>query len=169
MGIEGCIGVIVSFIVVGGLADEGGFECEDVIFEVEGNEVESFCDLICQIGDIVVGECVCFIIWCDGCEQILCVCFGDCLSENDFNEMLSMEEEVVEVFCYFGMSLILLIDEVCEVWGILVGIDGLVVEDVEIGSEVVEKGFLCGDVILEVGGQVFSGIDILVVVIVEVY
>lgn len=167
MGIEGRTGAIVSSIVAGGPADEGGFEREDVILEVNGNAVESSRDLTRQIGDIAAGERVRFTIWRDGREQTLRVRLGDRPSENALNEMPSTEDETVEVARYFGMSLTPLTDETREARGLSAGTDGLVVDDVEAGSEAAEKGFARGDVILEAGGQTLSGTDTLAAVIAE--
>lgn len=161
MGIEGRTGAIVSSIVAGGPADEGGFEREDVILAVNGEDVESSRDLTRRIGDIAAGERVRFTILRDGDEQTLRVRLGDRPTENDLNEMPSTEDETVEVSSYFGMNLTPLTDELREMRGLTADQTGLVVEGVEQGSEAAEKGFARGDVILEAGGQSLSNTETL--------
>ena len=145
-------GAIVSSIVSGGPADQAGFEREDVVLEVNGEAVETSRDLTRRIGDIAVGETVRFRIIRDGRERTLRATLGDRPSDDELDAMQSGTQVPVEVR-YFGMSLVELSEEDRAVRGLDEDTPGVVVDDLERGSEAARKGLTTGDVILEAGGE----------------
>ncbi|WP_300543460.1 Do family serine endopeptidase [Maricaulis sp.] len=152
LGLDEPRGAIVSSIVAGGPADEAGFEREDIVLEVNGEEVEGSRDLTRRIGDLQAGERVRFLIVRDGGERTLRVTLGDRPSEDELNSMTAAGQAEAEA-SYFGMRLVPLSDEDRELRNIDSGTPGLVVDNLDRDSEAARKGLATGDVILEAGGR----------------
>ncbi|WP_203294261.1 Do family serine endopeptidase [Maricaulis parjimensis] len=158
LDLEETRGAIVSSIVSGGPADRAGFEREDVVLQVNGEDVESSRDLTRRIADISAGETVRFRIIREGRERNLRATLGDRPSEEDLNAMQSGAEAPAEV-SYFGMSLVELGEEDRQVRGLAEDTPGVVVDNLERGSEAARKGLTTGDVILEAGGDPVASPD----------
>lgn len=157
LGLEETRGAIISSIVAGGPAEQAGFEREDIVLEVNGEEVEGSRDLTRRIGDIQAGEDVRFRILRDGRERNLRATLGDRPSEDELNAMQSVGQPEAEA-SYFGMRLAPLTEEQREQRR-LEDAEGLVVETLDRNGEAARKGLTTGDVILEAGGTPVASTD----------
>lgn len=152
LGLEETRGAIVSSIVADSPAAEAGFEREDIVLEINGEEVDGSRDLTRRVGAFSAGEEVRFRVLRDGRERTLRVTLGERPSEQDLNSMRSVGEAEAES-AYFGMNLMPMTDEDRERYGVAADTDGLVVHGLEPGSEPARKGITTGDIILEAGGR----------------
>jgi serine protease Do len=151
LGLDEPRGAIVSSIVSGGPAAAGGFEREDVVLQINGQEVDGSRDLTRRVAALAAGERVNFRILRDGRERSLRVELGDRPDDATLTELSSDTPAPAEV-AYFGMRLAPLADEDRELRGIGEDAVGMVVDAVEPGSEAARKGVSTGDVVLEAGG-----------------
>ncbi|OLF72266.1 protease Do [Maricaulis sp. W15] len=163
LGLEGTTGAIVSSIVEGGPADQAGFEREDVVLEVDGETVDGSRDLTRRIGNIQAGEEVRFLVLRDGREHTVRARLGDRPGEQELASMSSVDQ-VAPRTAVFGMSMAPLAEEDREVRGLAPNVTGVVVDEVEPGSEAARKGVLTGDIILEAGGEPVDSADALRVI-----
>ena len=145
-------GAIVSSIVSGGPADRAGFEREDIVLQVNDEDVETSRDLTRRIGNIAVGETVRFRIIRDGRERTLRATLGDRPTDDELDAMQDGTDLPAEAR-YFGMRLVEMGEEDRAVRGLAEDTPGVVVDDLERGSEAARKGLTTGDVILEAGGD----------------
>ena len=152
LGLEAPRGAIISSIVQGGPADEAGFEREDVVLEINGEEVDGSRDLTRRVGNIQAGEEVRFLVLRDGRERTVRARLGDRPGEQELAGMSSVDQ-IAPRTAVFGMSMAPLADEDREVRGLAPNVAGVVVDEVEPGSEAGRKGILSGDIILEAGGN----------------
>jgi serine protease Do len=166
IGLEEPRGAIVSSIVSGGPAARGGFEREDVVLQINGEDVDGSRDLTRRVAALAAGERVNFRILRDGRERSLRIELGDRPDDETLIELSSGSDEPAEV-SYFGMRLAPLGDEDRELRGIASGTDGMVVDEVDAGSEAARKGVSTGDVILEAGGTSVDSADALEALIAE--
>ncbi len=160
LGLDDTTGAIVSSIVEGGPAARGGFEREDVVLEINGEAVDGSRDLTRRVGNIAVGDEVRFLILRDGRERTIRVTLGDRPGEQEL-AIMSNAEQVAPRAAVFGMSMAPLSEEDRDVRGIAPNVDGVVVDEVESGSEAARKGILTGDIILEAGGNPVADADTL--------
>lgn len=145
-------GAIVSSIVSDSPAAQAGFEREDIVLEINGEQVDGSRDLTRRVGAFSAGEEVRFRVLRDGRERTLRVTLGDRPSEDDLNAMQNEGQAEAEA-SYFGMNLAPLSDEDRERYGIGADTEGLVVDALQRGSEPARKGITSGDIILEAGGH----------------
>jgi len=160
LGLDETRGAIISSIVQGGPADQAGFEREDVVLEINGEDVDSSRDLTRRVGNIRVGEDVRFRVLRDGREQTVRARLGDRPGEQALAAMSSVDE-IAPPVSIFGMSMAPLAEEDREVRGLADDVDGIVVDQVEPGSEAARKGIQTGDIILEAGGDAVASTEVL--------
>ncbi|WP_291844048.1 Do family serine endopeptidase [Maricaulis sp.] len=160
LGLEETRGAIISSIVQGGPADQAGFEREDVVLEINGEEVDGSRDLTRRVGNIQAGEEVRFLVLRDGRERTVRARLGDRPGEQELASMNTLDQDAPRA-TVFGMSMAPLEDEDREVRGLAPNVEGVVVDEVESGSEAARKGILTGDIILEAGGNPVDSVETL--------
>jgi serine protease Do len=149
-GLEDARGAIVSSVVSGGPADDGGFERGDIITAINGEEVEGSRDLTQRVGAEPAGSRVTFDVLREGEEMTIRVELRVRPSEDELNAMPEQDEEDMSMF---GMSLEPLGDDDRERLDLGEDAVGLVVTAIEPNEEASRKGMRIGDVILEAGGR----------------
>jgi len=152
VGLDETYGAIVSSIVADGPADDAGFQRQDVILEVDGERVEGSRELTRRIGEYSAGDRIRFRVLRDGEERTLRVTLGDRPSDQDLNNRPSREEAETTV-ALFGIQMATIDEAAREALGLNADTVGLMVQQVEPGSEAARKGIVRGDVILEAGGD----------------
>ncbi|WP_421792234.1 Do family serine endopeptidase [Hyphobacterium sp.] len=158
LGIESSRGAIVSSIVSGGPADRAGFERSDVVTAINGEAVESSADLTRRVAQFAAGEDVSFNVIRDEEEIVITATLGDRPGESELNTLQSVDEPDEPASVFFGMSVQPMDENSAERLG-MVDMPGLMVSDVEQGSEAAEKGLRTGDVIREAGGEEVSTVE----------
>ncbi|MFT6460768.1 MAG: serine protease Do [Maricaulis maris] len=152
LGLEGTTGAIISSIVEGGPADRAGFEREDVVLEIDGEAVDGSRDLTRRVGNIQAGGDVRFLVLRDGRERTIRATLGDRPGDEQLASMSSVDAAPART-SVFGMSMAPLAEEDREVRGLGAEVSGVVVDEIEPGSEAARKGVQVGDIILEAGGN----------------
>lgn len=158
LGLDEPRGAIISSIVEGGPADQAGFEREDVVLEIDGETVDGSRDLTRRVGNVAAGDDVRFLVLRDGRERTIRATLGDRPGEQQLASMSSVDQAPVRT-AVFGMSLAPLADEDREVRGLGPNVQGVVVDELESGSEAARKGVQTGDVILEAGGNAVTSAE----------
>ena len=154
MGLDADIeGVIINQVIAGTPAADGGFENGDIVTEVNGRAVDSARDLTRRVGAVAPGETVRFTVLRDGRERTLRVELTERPGEDELQQQgPALEPGQMQMF---GMTLEEPDEETRERLGL--GERGLVVIDVEAGSEAADKGLRPGDAVVEaVGSDVTS-------------
>ena len=155
LGLEERSGAIISSLVSGGPADEGGLERGDVVLAINGTSVEDSGDLTRRVGAVPAGQEVAFDLLRDGDEQTIRITLAERPNENDLNRMSDPNLAEQEPR-YFGMQLAPSEDGT-----------GLTVEQLDGNSEAAEKGLRPGDVILEAGGDEVTSVESFVEAVAE--
>lgn len=143
-------GAIVSVVVAGGPADDAGFERGDVVLAIDGVEIDGSAELTRRVGSVAAGERVSFTVLRDGEERVIQARLRERPEEDELDQFSS--SGVVEApQTFFGMQVEPAGPEVTERLGLEAG--GLVITDVQQGSEAAERGLRPGNIIREAGGR----------------
>ncbi len=160
LGMDEPRGAIVSSIVAGGPADRAGFRRMDVITAVNGDEIDGSAELTRRVGSFGAGEEVVFNVLRDDEQIVVRATLGDRPGESELDGMQrdpSMNPEAPETV-FFGMQIQPADEDTLDRAGIA-ELGGLIVTNVEPGSEAAQKGLRPGDVIREAGGEDLEGVD----------
>lgn len=161
LGLDEDEGAIIAQVVDGGPADEAGFEVGDVVLEVEGVAVEDATQLTREVGQLDAGQEARFRILRDGERRTLEVDIGERPSADELEDMMtgddSSEEEEPESSSdseeVLGVSLSPLDSSARQAFGLSGAEEGVVITDVDNGSEASRKGLRRGMLIREAGGK----------------
>ncbi len=163
LGMERAQGALVAGVTDGGPAAEAGMQDGDVVVEFDGRPVETMRDLPRVVADTPPGDTVDVVVMRDGDRVTLQVEVGLLEDEETKVAAAPSDEEAEEeggaaapqldAAQMLGLSLVAITDELRSAHAIEPGIEGVVVQSVEAGSEAQEKGIQEGDVILQVSQQ----------------
>ena len=128
------------------------------MLEIDGETVDGSRDLTRRVGNVAAGDDVRFLVLRDGRERTIRATLGDRPGEQQLASMSSVDQAPVRT-AVFGMSLAPLADEDREVRGLGPNVQGVVVDELESGSEAARKGVQTGDVILEAGGNAVTSAE----------
>jgi serine protease Do len=149
LGLTADKGALVSNAQDDGPAKKAGIQAGDVITAVDGKEVASPKELARIIGGVAPGKSVDVTVWRDGKSEVLKVALGE-LPGADKQAALTGEDEAPqtdsETLADLGMTVTPADDG-----------KGLVVTDVDPGSDAAERGLQAGDVIVSVNSTEVSG------------
>lgn len=140
-------GVLIPNVIEGSAADKAGLTHNDVILEVNGQPVESALDLQTKISMLKPGTKVELTVWRDGTRKKINVELGKRSSMNQLTG--DLQSETAEEL---GFTVETLTNELKERYG-YEGQTGVVVKDVEPGSEAARSGIASGILIKEVNRQ----------------
>ncbi|WP_421786045.1 Do family serine endopeptidase [Hyphobacterium sp.] len=160
LGLEASRGAIVSSIVAGGPADRAGFQRRDIITAVNGDEISTSAELTRRVGNFGAGDEVRFSVIRDEDEIVIRARLGDRPGEDDLDDMRNVDEPETAEASFFGMDIRPASEVAADRLGLTSGgaAAGLVVVDLEPGSEAAQKGLRPGDVILEAGGETMESV-----------
>ena len=147
LGLQNRRGAIVSSLVAGGPADEGGLQRGDVVLAINGMDVEDSGDLTRRVGAVAAGAEVSFDLLRDGDERTIRITLAERPDETTLNNLPGVGE-APQAASYFGMQLAPVEDG-----------GGLVVESLESGAEAALKGLRRGDIIVEAGGEDITSVE----------
>jgi serine protease Do len=140
-------GVLIPNVIEGSAADKAGLTHNDVILEVDGKPVESALDLQTRISMLKPGKKIELTIWRDGKRKKIEVELGKRSSMDQLTG--NIQSETAEKL---GFSVETLTDELKESYG-YEGQSGVVVKDIEPGSQAARSGITTGTLIKEVNRQ----------------
>ncbi len=153
LGLGDTAGALVTD-VPDGPAKEAGFLSGDIITEFDGKAVDNTRSLVRIVGDSPVGKSVSVRILRDGEEIVKEVTLGrleDAMAAT--NEIKPKPEKTIIIL---GMTVSSLTDKVREKLELGEDINGLVVKEVESGSDAESKGIISGDVVIKVSQKLIS-------------
>jgi len=160
LGIEARSGALVSDVVAGGPAAQGGVQQGDVILSINGRSVSSSTDLTRQVANAQVGQTVGLEVLRGGQRRSLQVRAGVRPSEAELaaggnsggggGQAPSAPRATTNVL---GMALTPLDAAARTRLGVAAGINGVAVENVTADSEAGRRGLRRGDVIQRVGDR----------------
>ncbi len=156
LGMSDAEGALVAGITEGGPAEEAGLTAGDVIIEFNGQRVPSMRDLPRMVADTPVAEEVDVVVLRKGTEVTLKVTLGRLEEADSAVADASGEspaDEPSETSSMLGMTLAPMSDELREKYTIAEDVEGVVVTEVEAGSDAAEKRITAGDVIVEVAQE----------------
>ena len=152
IGLDTVAGALVTDVPDGPAAD-AGIQAGDVILRFDGKDVEDTRELVRLVAKAPVGASVRVVVFRDGGTQTLLVTLGRLeeavLTSAEGNGRTLTPTEVPQ-FTIQGLLLGQLTDRYREQFMISPDVDGVVVLEVDEGSQAAEKGLRPGDVIMEV-------------------
>ena len=147
MGLDSTAGALVTDVPTGPAAD-AGVEAGDLIVSFDGRDVADTRDLVRIVGNAPVGKVVRLVVLRDGQTMTLKVTLGR--REEAVNASATPQDrDMPEPSNLLGMRLSELDDQLRGDLGLDRGAEGLVVLELDEGSEAYEKGLRAGDVIVE--------------------
>jgi len=152
IGLEQVAGALVTDVPDGPAAD-GGIEAGDVIMRFDGQEVESTRELVRLVAKTGVGASVRVVVFRDGGTETLLVTLGrleEAVLVSADGGSGTLEPAEAQQFSIQGLLLGQLTSEYRERFMISQETSGVVILEVDDGSQAADKGLRAGDVITEV-------------------
>ncbi len=140
-------GVLISEVIEDSAAEKGGLKHNDIVIELNGEPVESRDAFRNQVAMLKPGSRINLVVWRDRKRKALTVKLGKRPSTEEITGNLS-PETINEL----GFTVEELTDELAERYGYQ-GQSGVIVKEVEGGSQAEEKGIATGALIKEVNQQ----------------
>jgi serine protease Do len=152
-GIKETKGVYVAKVYEGDPAGKAGIKVGDVIFQINGKKIESSRDLTLTIAASSVGETVKVKLIRDGKEKMIKVKLGK-RPEQDPDKA-----EIMNGYDFFGFRLKQMDSDLARELGYPEDIKGLVVMDIESGSQASKTSVRRGDLLMEVNRHKFATVE----------
>lgn len=166
LGLEEARGALIGDVTAGGPAESAGFQAGDVILSFDGVDIGEMHELPRIVAEHAVGSEVDVKVWRQGGEMILPMVLGELelaeetlLAADDGGDEVQKPVEASDIEEVFGLSLVTITQSVKSRYGLDDDIGGVLIVEVEEGSDAAEKGLLAGDVILEVNQDEVSNAD----------
>lgn len=157
IGLDSPRGALVTEVMEGPSLD-AGMQTGDVILRFDGGSVRDTRQLVRRVGDAGVGRDVDVVVYRDGEELVLSVTLGQReLAEASMTAPDAPAPEAGGTF--LGMTLEPLSDALRDELGLAPNSTGLLVREVDPGSDAAEKDIRPGDVITDAGQQPVTSID----------
>jgi serine protease Do len=153
LGLENTEGALVTDVPEGPARD-AGLKSGDIILEFDGKIINSTKTLVRVVADSAVGKSVPVKILRDAEELIKSVTLGrleDALASN-MGSKPKMQKSII----ISGMTLSTITDQIRTEMELDSDFDGLLVSNVEVGSDAQIKGIRKGDIIIKVGQKLIS-------------
>ncbi len=151
LGLPKVAGALVTDVPDGPSA-RAGMQAGDVILSFDGVEVVDTRDLVRRVAATAVGKSVRVLVFRDGATQTLTVVLGR-REEAEGAAAPGTGAEPPAVADVLGMTLVQITPDLRAERGLAAGVSGLLVQQVDEGSEAFAKGIRAGDVITEAGQQ----------------
>ena len=152
-GIKDKEGVLISKVFPGDPADEAGIKTKDIITEVNGQKIKSSHELTRIIADFHVGEKVKIKVLRDGKEKTFIVKIAKRQQAKIASSNMPYKKQEV-----FGIQVSDLTPEIANRLN-LQETEGVVVTDVQSGSQGDDKGVQARDIIKEINHQSINSVD----------
>lgn len=148
LGLAGATGALVTQVAPDSPAEDAGIELGDAILEVNGEAIDDPRDLARTIAAIDPRSNADVLIWRDGRERVVSVRIGQLANQvaslgNEPDQLPEPEQDLGAAVADLGLSLALTPD----------GEGGVLVTEVDRGSQAGEKGLRRGDRILQVAND----------------
>ncbi len=159
LGLDEPKGAIVASVTPDGPAAKGGLRAGDIVVRLNGQTVDGSRDLTRMVGEARAGDPLKLELYRDGKHTTVSVKSGDrpaeaklaALSGGSAPEKPSDNSAQISDL---GVRLGVVSPEAQRRYRLPDGISGVLIENIDIGSEAAAKGLRPGDVIVEVGGRV---------------
>lgn len=159
LGLQQAQGALVTE-VMDGPSKAAGIETGDVIVQFDGVNVVDTRDLVRRVADAGVGRDVAVVVFRDGAQETLHVTLAQRDEEHLTPTSGSAQPQAPAApTTILGLDVVPLTDQMRTDMGLPVGIEGLVVRDVESGSDAETKGLRAGDIITEAGQQAVTSVE----------
>ena len=163
VGLQAPRGALIAGLTGDGPAEKAGIKAGDIVVEFAGKPVENMRALPRLVADTPPGEVVDVTVMRDGKEVQLKVEVG-LLDEEQIAAATTDEPKQSDkdepagpaTGNLFGLSLGTITDDARKTYSIAAGVKGVLVTDVEEGSEAAEKNVKAGDVIVQVSQRPVS-------------
>ncbi|MEM9853552.1 MAG: Do family serine endopeptidase [Pseudomonadota bacterium] len=155
IGMEEAIGAAVTDVPEGPARD-AGIEVNDIIVRFDGVEVENTRELVRVVGNSPVGKEVPVVVLRDGRTETLSVTLGrreTAIAVPAAAPAPEAGEEEPSSLDLLGLSLTVLDDDAREALDVPEDVEGLLIVEIDEGSEAFEKGLRQGHVITEAGQE----------------
>jgi len=146
-------GVYVAKVFEGNPADKAGIKIGDVIFSINDKPIESSRDLTLTIGSSSVGEIVKVKVTRDGKEKTIKVKLGKRPDQDPETK------EMIDGYDSFGFRLKQMDADIARKLGYPEDIKGLVVIDMESGSQASKTNVRQGDLLIEVNHHIITTVE----------
>jgi serine protease Do len=153
LGLESTEGALITDVPEGPARD-AGLKSGDIILEFDGKVIDSTRTLVRVVADSAVGKSVPVKILRDGKELIKSVTLGrleDALASNERSKPKTQKSIIIA-----GITLSNITDQIRTQMELDPDIDGLLVSNVEAGSDAEAKGIQNGDIIIKSGKKSIS-------------
>jgi len=144
-------GALINSVEPGSPADKAGLKQYDVIVELNGQIIENHNDLRMKIADIAPGAKVEIKIIRDGKEKVVTAAIAELEEERQRTSVAGAGKDI-------GLSVSVLTLNLARRYGLRTR-EGLLITEVENGSEAARKGIQPGDIILEVNRRKVTSED----------
>lgn len=148
VGLDEAKGALINDVNAGEPAEEAGIRAGDIVISVGGEEVASSRELARKIGNQKPGEDVEVVVWRNGKTEALTVALGKMPGSEQVAKAPGESQTPEATETNFGLSVTPAEDG-----------DGLLVTDVQPGSDAESAGILPGDIIRAVNSQPINSAD----------
>tara|TARA_B100001778_G_scaffold324668_1_gene319270 strand:- start:5184 stop:6698 length:1515 start_codon:yes stop_codon:yes gene_type:complete len=157
LGLETAIGALVASPSEGGPAEKAGVQAGDIILEFNGKEIDEMRHLPRIVAETAAGETVNIVIWRDDKKMTLPVTVAELEKAEDEGLLDAQSEAPMQKgevkLENEGIALSNLSSDLRSFYNIPAEIEGVVITNVNRGTNASEKGLSPGDVIIEANQQ----------------
>lgn len=155
LGLKKVMGTLVANVTADGPAEKAGIIAGDVVLKFNGKDVKEMRELPRLVAEAEIGKPATVTLWRDGKEKDVSVTLGQLEKAEADGELTHTELPVkkqVEGVIIEGTGLTVepLTNQARKIHNIPESVDGVLVSMVDNNSKAAEKGFLPGDVIVEI-------------------
>jgi len=151
LGLPNSRGALVLTIVPDSAADKGGLEIEDVIVSINGKEIPDANQLRLVVAALRPGQTVPVVVYRGGKKKTLHVTLE--AKPTELSSGRRIPKKPRKAAGKFGLRVATMTADLAEQYGYEKPIDGVVITEVQEGSDAAEKGLRKGIVITHVNGQ----------------
>lgn len=160
LGLDKAKGALVAEVMDNSPAEKAGIKVGDLILEFDGKEISVMKKLPRVVAETLVGKKVDVFVMRDGAKKIIEVVVEKLVDDEESTQDDNNGNNEDEGNKLLGMYLKPLNDSLREKYNIKKSVNGLLVVDVDRDSEAAERGLRAGDVLLEIGKEKATSIEI---------
>lgn len=153
MNLPSTDGFLVNDVLPGSPAEKAGLKHGDVIIAVDGVKVKDFHDFMMKISERMPGETIKLDIYQDGKPKTVSLTLAD---RDDFKDLAS--GDITGTDSWMGINVVDLSSQLAEQYGLNDIKKGVVVVNIEKGSQASDVNIKDGDVILEIQSKIINNI-----------
>jgi len=165
VGLSKQVGALVLEVSKGGPADKAGLQAGDIVTSFDGKEITEMRFLPRMVAETKIGKSASITYWRGGVSKTAQLAVGkldesaDDADDQDQNQDKKSKPKNPESETVMGMQIVPLTPRIREELNLTEGQVGVVVADVENGSEVAKRGIRPGDVLIDVNNVPVKSAD----------